>query len=655
MHLKRDARGLAKFCKKHQVEEVVIMFAAEEWNNGLLSKREEDRWFFAVRQAKAILDQAGIRVSLNPWMTVNHASRGRRFPRDRRFAPMVSPLGEQSKGCASFADSHWQDYICKLYGRFAQLGFRVIWVEDDFRYHNHAPLTWGGGFEPAILQRFSRKIGRSVDRPTLVRCLLKPGRPHPWRAKWMETWRELQIEVAQKIARSVEQNSSGLTRIGLMSSNPRVHSVEGRDWKRLFDAFSINGQVAHRPHFAYYDDQVGKKLAYSMMTIDSQKELRPPNCEVAPEVENFPFTKWNKSDVQTWSEMALALFHGSDALLLDLFPFAANHVDTVPEIGELLDRSQPVLEWIGARFDRGGRTEGVGIPWRTDAASRLPVKKGESLHELVVSPIEPGFALLANGIPVSMSCRKVNAIFGLIAWIFDDTEVCEMLKGGLLLDGVAADILCRRGYGQLIGVNVPKIVKREESDYSVEKVVSSATGLPLGFYFNHNLVPGAAILQPRRGAREWISLLRPTGQRVGSAMVVFRNELGGRVTCLATTAVDRLPGNNQKQILWQQAVRFLSGGKPLFAMVTGGPHLMPLQFEQNGARRLVVFNGSPDESTPVVTLPADATGSITTTLLCPLKKPVSIHPKSETNHKQRQVICRERIPSSSFFVVEWTV
>ena len=87
---------------------------------------------------------------------------GRRFPADRRFAAAVSPRGERARSVASFADPAWQRYYLAQMRRFAALGFDTIWIEDDFRYHNHAPLSWGSGFEPAILRRLARRLGRRV-------------------------------------------------------------------------------------------------------------------------------------------------------------------------------------------------------------------------------------------------------------------------------------------------------------------------------------------------------------------------------------------------------------------------------------------------------------------------------------------------------------
>ena len=133
--------------------------------------KEENMWFETVKKAKSVLEKAGITVSLNPWMTVLHCERGRRFPKDRKFKPAVSPYGEKSRACASFADKEWQKYIYNLYGRFARLGFRVIWVEDDYRYHNHEPLTWGSGFEPDVFNRFAKKIGQKPTREEVVKNL----------------------------------------------------------------------------------------------------------------------------------------------------------------------------------------------------------------------------------------------------------------------------------------------------------------------------------------------------------------------------------------------------------------------------------------------------------------------------------------------------
>lgn len=652
-NVERDSRILSAFCKKHGVEEVVLFFAAEEWNNGLLSATEEDMWFTAIKKVKSVMDKSGVGVSLNPWMTVLHCNRGRTFPRDRKFKPMVSPAGEVSKACASFVDEKWRDYIYKLYGRFAKLGFRIIWVEDDFRYHNHEPLTWGGGFEPEVLERFAHRVGCKVRREEVVRNILKPGKPHSWRRKWMETWREIQLEVASGLTNAVAENSPGGTRIGLMSSHPSSHSIEGRDWRRLFDAFSINDQVAHRPHFAGYGESLGKDKAYSIMMLDIQRNFRPLDCEVAPEVENSPFTNWNKSDSLTWAEMALCMFYGSDVLFLDLFPFSGNRADEESQIGELLDRSRPGLEWISSKFSKVLQTCGVGIPWKEDAQAYVHTAKGQFMGELNASSLGPGYFLLPYGVPVSANWKKVNAIFGSLAWAFNDKELHQLLSGGLLLDGISADILCQRGFGNCIGVDFKTWVDREEGKYSIEMVTSKQTGVREGTYFNANLSHCLSILKPRKGAHEWTTIITPEKKRFGAGMIAYRNKLGGRVVTYASQDPARLPQSYQRQIITQRAIDFLAGGKGHLAMVTGGPHLLPIHFQEQGKNFVVVLNGSPDVAKPVVQIYHPTIKSIDATLLTPLVKPAKARINIVSRRNVVTMTSRTEVPYLGFLVLEW--
>jgi hypothetical protein len=657
-NVQRDARALADFCHRHGVEEVVLFLSVGDWNNGPLTLAEEEEWFATLKQAKAVLESAGLTVSLNVWVTVGHNDRGCRFPEGSRFKPMVSPSGEISKSCASFADPEWRRSIRQLYARFATLGFRVIWVDDDFRYHNHPPITWGGGFEPEMLDRFAQKVGKPVRRDEVVRNILKPGAPHPWRALWMQSWRECQEEFARDLAQAVAENTPCKTKMGLMNSHPSVHSIEGRDWSRLFDAFAIHGQVAHRPNFVLYQESLGKDRGHSMIMLDMQRRFQPHQCEVAPEIENYPYTHWVKSDSMTWADMALAMFYGSDALLLELFPVCGNPVNEEDAgIGQLLDKSRPALEWIGGRFSKRLPTRGVGVPWRQDASQRVHTSKGKSMHELDVPFLGAARFLLAYGVPVSAERQSVNAIFGTVAWTFDDDEIKEMLSAGLLLDAVSADILCQRGFGPQIGVDLSRWLGREESTYSMEKIASDETGVRKGFHLTLLRVPRVAVLEPRTGACEWTTIVTPKQERVGAGIVAYENRLGGRVVTFAVpdpgATPAGLPPSDQRQTIVQTAIRFLSRQPFASVMISGGPHLNPIHFSGDGRRYAVIFNGSPDPARPVVRMNAIAKGRTLATLLSPLAKPAKTAIRVRHNEKGITLTSDVPVPYLGFLVLEW--
>lgn len=357
----------------------------------------------------------------------------------------------------------------------------------------------------------------------------------------------------------------------------------------------------------------------------------------------------------TWADMALAMFHGSDALLLELFPICGNPVhEEDAGIGAMLDKSRPALEWIAARFSKHLRTRGVGVPWRPDASQRVHTLQGLSMHELDVPFLGAARFLLTYGVPVSANRQAVNAVFGPAAWAFDDDELRDMLTRGLLLDAVSADILCQRGFAPQIGVNLRSWLGREESTYSMEKVASNETGVRRGFHLTLIRVPRIAVLEPRTGAREWTTIVTPKRQRVGAGILAYENNLGGRVVTFAVpdpgASPTGLPPSDQRQTLVQSAVDFLSRHEFASAMVSGGPHLNPIHFESDGQRLVVVFNGSPDPVRPVVRMDGRPRAA---TLLTPIAKPKSARIRVISERKGVTIASASAVPYLGFPVLEW--
>ena len=617
--VRAEAEQLAMSCRESGIGEVVLLLAAEEVHDGHPVGADEDRWFDTAATTAGVLADHGLRVSLNPWVTVGHADRGRL---DRvGFAPMVSPHGRVATAQASFACPLWRTWLVGHYGRFATLGFRVLWLEDDFRYHNHAPLDWGGGFEPLMLARLAELTGEAASRERVVEAITRPGPPHPWRALLHQVWRTAQREVADLVSAEVERRSEGRTVLGLMSSRPDAHAAEGRDWHGLFAALSIGGRAVHRPHFSWYTDVPGSALSGQIWILESQRRLRPANVGSEPEIENWPYTTWAKSDLQSWSELTVAQFAGSDALLVNAYPNHERHViDRYPKVGELLRRSRPALDWIAERYPREFRSLGVGLPFRADTAARLHTRGG-GLEQLAIDPSPAADFLLRYGVPVTAGPAPVQAVFGGLAWAFTDEQVHALLAGGLLLDGAAAEILCRRGFGPLLGVDVPELVAREQPSgagaYAREQVTDPELRTELGLehtLFSVNVQPALARLEPRPGAQVWTRLLAADGTDWGVGRTVFDNELGGRIAVLAATAPDRLPGSDQAQALLHRTVRRLEAAHPTLPLVSGGPFLIPQLSMTEGVVRLAVANGSADPVRPTVDLPISPTQPCATVL-----------------------------------------
>ncbi|MDH6575987.1 hypothetical protein [Kitasatospora sp. MAP5-34] len=640
----QQATELAKFCGEAGVTEVVLLLGAEELYAGHPAGPAEDLLFETAATATTILREAGLDVSLNPWVTVGHADRGRADLLG--FAPMVDPQGTAATAQASFACPRWRAWFVAQYARYATLDLRVLWLEDDFRYHNHAPLQWGGGFEPLMLDRFAAAAGEPVTRERLVAAITSPGEPHPWRALLQQVWRTAQLETAELVAKAVGECSGGRVRLGLMSSELGVHSVEGRDWPALFEALSIDGRVAHRPHFARYGDAPGRELSFSVWMLEAQRALRPAHATSEPEIENWPHTAWSKSDTQTWSELVAAGLAGSDAMFLNVHPMQSGRAQRFPRVADLLRRSRPALDWVAERQPRLPTTHGVGLPMPQHAAAHVRTRADGGLAGLAVDAGPTADHLLRYGVPVTAARAPVQALFGQAAWAFADFEVELMLAGGLLLDGVAAEVLTRRGFGRLLGITTCELVEREATGpagpYALEHVRDQDV------YLSVNGQPALARLALAPGAESWTTILTPGRQTWGPGRFVFRNELGGRVAVLAATAAQLLPYDDDGQRLLHTMVRFLEADRPALPLVSGGPHLIPHLSHTERGWQLAVANGSADPVRPRITLPG-APKAAAATLLAPLAPPTS----ARLDQHRRELILGQDLPHRGWLVVNW--
>ncbi|MFJ5289271.1 hypothetical protein [Streptomyces sp. NPDC088348] len=648
----RQAAELAAFCGESGVEEVVLLLAAEEFHDGHPSGPEEDRLYDTAAATAAVLKDAGLGVSLNPWVTTGHADRGRR---DRHgFAPMVGPDGTVAAGQASFACPLWRAWITAHYARFAGLGLRTLWLEDDFRYHNHAPLPWGGGFEPLMLERLASLAGGPVTREQVVAAVTAPGPAHPWRAQLQQVWRTAQLEVAAMVAQAVEKHSGGRSRLGLMSSGPDAHSVEGRDWTALFDALAIDGEAVHRPHFAPYSDAPGRALSSSVWLLELQRALRPPFVRSEPEIENWPHTSWSKSDTQTWSEMVTAQLSGADALFLNLHPMHSGHARRHPRIAGLLRRSRPALDLVAERAAGELGTCGVQLPVRPQASALTRTRQSGHLDDLEPDTNSAADFLLRYGVPVTAQDSPVRVLFGRQAWAFDDAEVRHLLAGGLLLDGTAAHVLSERGFSDLLGVTADETVGREEpaapGPYAYEHLSPAGLCDVEDVHLSVNVQPALARLRPAVGTEVWTTVRTPDGRSWGAGRCLHTNDLGGRVGVLAATAPHLLPHDDAGRSLLHRMVRRLEGAAaPRLPLVSGGPHLIPRLARTPQGLRLAIANGSADPARPRISLPGGS-GKAAATLLAPLSDPAP----APLVTADRMLTAGLEVPAWGWLLVEWT-
>jgi hypothetical protein len=604
-------------CRAGRIDEVMFFAFAEEQNDGHDPLERIRAWMAAIRPWKAALEAEGVEVSLNPWHSLLHCDRHRTLKPGQDWQTMVDWRGQAASAMACPLDPAWRAYYAEAMGLFAAEGFRVIWVDDDIRYHNHAPLDWGGCWCPLHVAAFNARAGVEASRDEIVAKVLAPGEPHPWRQVWLDLWDESHCALVAAWRDIVEAEGA---RLGLMSSGLDAHAMEGRRWGKWWAALASRFPKTHRPHFWGYSDGSGDMIVYGIAQLQQTRLVQPDDCESSPEIENFPYGPWNKSFRQTAAQMALAQVFGSDRLAVSLYDFMGNLPSDEPERAAFLGKIKPLLAWLGGQFPRNMMPAGVGLPWHEDVSRNLHTD-GRRDWRALEAPSRGwgnwlgafGFAFQAHAHPA------VNALSGAMAWGFDEETLRTWLARGLLLDGPAAAILVERGLGELIGLDTARFVDQTSVLYAMEETVDAEFGLRVGAQMSLNaekpykdrLLQGGLMAGTTR-----ISVLRdPLQREVGHGGVLFENGLGGRT---AVMPWDASAGTNlctQRQAQLDRVLHWLSRGTA-FGAVRGGAWLVPQFFTDGTNWRGVVWNASPDAIRDFSVAPPEGMGPIVRATRC---------------------------------------
>ncbi|MBI5381935.1 MAG: hypothetical protein HZA31_08550 [Opitutae bacterium] len=587
-----NLRELTACLPRYGVDELVVKVDTEEFSHGQVPldwARAYQPKLLALRDALA---EIGVAYSLNPWITVGHCDRGR----DGRahvphLRPMVGHDGTECTCCACPLSTAWREHTTELWTLYAQTQPRVLWVEDDIRTFNHEPIKFGC-FCSEHLARFGVRVGRPVTRPELVAALLQPGTPHPWRQLFLDLQSEIMNETVAFLAQIVHRVSP-TTSLGLMSSGPRQHCLEGRRWAPFARALADGATLYSRPPLANYWEESLRGFYYSHDSIKITRHCLPPDTVEQTEVENIPFTRYSKSTAFTFLQMAISFAYGSQGVTLNLFDHAGTPMENEPAFGRLLAEKKPLLNALAAHASRPGAYRGVQLVFDESASHHRQLRPGAGYGELAADG-EPAMTLLeTHGIPTTYSPERVAVAMGQQLRGFSDVQLLALLgrDRGLLLDATAARTLCERGFGELIGVESIAPAQMVDDLPSRPLVAEELHHPDFGGADKRLLTltlpnlmsrPSLGVLAPAPSARVVSHFVDPEGRRIHPGATAYENRLGGRVYVHAldwATSYGVAFNHPFRAAQLQTAVRWLS--RDAAPLLVSGDGVYPLAFRKD--------------------------------------------------------------------------
>lgn len=472
---------LIKFCQQSLIDDVMFFIDCEELNGGHITNQELIPWLNLITKAKKRLDVLGITTSINPWITLNHADRGRKLKQGQNFQLMVDPYGNQSTACACPLDEEWQDYITGIYALYCSIDPYMLWIEDDFRFHNHSPLEWGGCFCENHMKLYSQKAGKPLAREEFINGMLKTGDPNDYRKIWLDTARETLVDLAQKIGQSVHKVSPHV-RLGLMSSIPDVHCAEGRDWEGILKGLAQDTPMVNRPHLPSYQEVSPQSYFWNFNTISRLSKANVPvDTEIYPELENSPRTLFAKSRAFSKFQIELSTILGAHGITMNLFNVMGNGVAMEDGFQNMLKDSKPFLNQLAALEISKKTPTGVKVLFDPNSSYTIHTSKGEKMEELYPSENFWAGLLSSYGIANCYSTKKqhqgeIIAVSGQYFRNLTYDQIKFLLENNyVLLDGKAVETIFDLGYGELLGIKNIKWYPQYSGDYAYEEVCNGKT------------------------------------------------------------------------------------------------------------------------------------------------------------------------------------
>ena len=600
--LRENLDELVRCLPEWRIDEVIVKVDTEEFTHGQVPLDWVRDYQPRLHEIRAALEEIGVVYSLNPWITVGHCDRGRDSRADLPgLRTIVGHDGTECTCCACPLEETWRAHTAEAWSLYAETRPAVIWVEDDIRTFNHRPVEFGC-FCPTHLARFAERIGREISREQLVTALLAPGEPDPLREAWLDFQAETMIDTARFLQQTVHAVSPA-TRLGLMSSGPRNHCLEGRQWSDFAAALAGDPPLLSRPPLGNYSESSLRGLYHSADTIQLTRHVLPPETIEQSEVENVPFTRYANSVRFTFLKAAVSFATGCDGVTMNLFDHCGTPMSDEPWYGEVLSRRKPMLNTLATLARQPGSFRGARLLHheRSSYARRLP--DNADYPNLAEDGERTVHALNGLGVPTTYDASGVTVATGQTLRAFDDETIRDLLAGGLFLDAVAAAVLAERGFAGQIGlaglespVHLDSLgaFSAEEvhhPDFGGEGVYLTLTVPDLGGR------PNVAQLSPSESATTLSSLVDPDARRLLPGMIRCENDLGGRVVVHAldwrAAGVAFLHPHRQRQL--HAAVRWLARDKP--PALLDGDGVYPLGLAKDcgpDATLLAAFNLSLD-------------------------------------------------------------
>lgn len=454
---------LVSSCKENGYDNVMLFLNAETFNRGHITIDEAKDWVELLKKAAARLREEGISVSLNNWMEAGHGDRMIPHKKEHNFTYMVDHNGKTSHDVACPMDENWQNYFFPYLEYIVkELKPDTYWVEDDFRLHNHGGLDWGGCFCEKHMAEYNKRLNKNYTREEFVKKIFEKGKCNEERKVWLEVSRDCLLDVAEKI-NAVVKKASPETDIGLMTSAPESHCMEGREWEKLFSTLCKDGHKIDRINLPTYIEITGKEYCNRFNSKSmAVRAFLDDDTIVLPEMENAIDPSVHTKSPKFFrymleSSIPLCL----SGMTYSIFGFHGNGIVDYFGYNKAVKELKPYLQAVKDTGIRYKDLTGVIVPIDEKASYNKEIVN--EFRDLMPNDFMAGGYLSSMGVNFKFSTEKsfknkTVVLFGDNMDNFTNEQIIDTFKNNFVyLDGSGVLKLNERGLSDLISLKEFKI------------------------------------------------------------------------------------------------------------------------------------------------------------------------------------------------------
>lgn len=514
------------------------------------------------KDAEALKAQAekfrriGVRVSLQLSNSIGHGQ----YMRVRDCTGLVydgSPAehmadadGTEAGYCFCWNGENFRKYT------FAALRYYVravkpycLWVDDDLRATNHAPVNHGC-FCDGCIGKFNTRFGTAFDREGLAEAIHKDIEI---RKKHIAFLRDTLADFTSRLAQIVAEEAPGC-RMGWQGCANGGYTGYGYDF--LFDAMKKTTGLApgSRPGGGAYNDHSPAGFINKSTLIAYQNVMLPAYVtDRRPEIESLPDIVFGKSIPGTCFETSCYLAYGNTAMS---YAIMMNDYEPMSWHGEMLGAfaaHRKYWEKLSA-VSKNGTLSGL-TPFFPKTAYLCESKESFDYSREEIYFAEP-LRYLAVPIAFTNKPASVYLINGRIAETLNEEEIQFLLGKSVVCDGAAVSILAARGYLQNVTAKQTSVQEKRErfTSHPINDGMENRTWGGQIWRRNDYELFGEDL----EIISEYVSSSTGKDETIGIASAVFTTGKGAKWACFAFDMWERTKSSEKRRQLLN-ACRYLCG------------------------------------------------------------------------------------------------